>query len=626
MEEYLTLCKEDHFMFASPAERLLKAIGDPVITDSRDDPRLGRIFGNRKVTRYPAFKDFYGMEETIESVVAYLKHNAQGLEESKQILYLLGPVGAAKSSLAEKIKELVQKYPVYVLMDGETGEVSPVFENPLGLFKKSSEYLDLLEEEYGIPRRACRTIPSPWANQKLEDFDGDISKFRVKKMLPSILNQACVAKVEPGDENNQDISALVGKVDIRKLEDYQQSHPYAYGYNGGLNRANQGIMEFVEMFKASIKTLNPLLTASQEKNYNGTEPIGGIPFDGIILAHSNESEWESFKNSKVNEAFIDRIVTIKVPYCLRVTEEIDIYKKLLNASTLADAPCAPDTLKFLAQFCILTRLKEHENSTQYSKMKVYDGENIKDTDPKAKPIQEYKDLAGVNEGMNGMSTRFAFKILSKTFNFDGTEIAANPVHLMYVLENAIMQEQFSKETTERYINYIKSVLVPKYLDFLEKELRVAYLDSYGDVAQNIFDRYLSFADAWLQDGDFRDPATHVMMDREQLNKELEAVEKTANIANPKDFRSEIVNYALRYKANHGKSPAWNAYEKIKDVIEKKMFASTEELLPVISFDVKQNKETEEKHKGFVERMVARGYTENMVRLLSSWYIRMKKSS
>lgn len=156
------------------------------------------------------------------------------------------------------------------------------------------------------------------------------------------------------------------------------------------------------MFKAPIKVLHPLLTATQEGNYNGTEGISALPFNGIILAHSNESEWVTFRNNKNNEAFLDRVYIVKVPYCLRISEEIKIYEKLLNHSELAHAPCAPGTLETLSRFSILSRLKEPENSSIYSKMRVYDGESLKDTDPKAKSYQEYRDYAGVDEGMNGL--------------------------------------------------------------------------------------------------------------------------------------------------------------------------------------------------------------------------------
>src|SRR5882757_8324762 len=213
MAEYLESCRSDPMKYANAAERLLAAIGEPEMIDTAKDPRLGRIFLNRTMRAYPAFAGFHGMEDTIERIVGFFRHAAQGLEERKQILYLLGP---------------------------------------------------MIEEKYGIPRRRLSGLMSPWCYKRLEAFGGDISQFRVAKIQPSRLRQIAIAKTEPGDENNQDISSLVGKVDIRKLETFAQNDPDAYSYSGGLNRANQGVLEFVEMFKAPIKMLHPLLTATQE--------------------------------------------------------------------------------------------------------------------------------------------------------------------------------------------------------------------------------------------------------------------------------------------------------------------------------------------------------------------------
>ncbi|MBA4501389.1 PrkA family serine protein kinase [Marinobacterium marinum] len=619
LQEYLNLCKETPEVYANAAERMLKAIGEPEVVDTARDPRLSRIFSNKVIKRYPAFNEFYGMEEAIENIVSYFRHAAQGLEEKKQILYLLGPVGGGKSSLAERLKHLMEHIPFYAIKG------SPVFESALGLFNPEED-ANILEQEYGIPRRYLNGIMSPWAVKRLHEYGGDITQFRVVKLYPSILDQIGIAKTEPGDENNQDISSLVGKVDIRKLEEYPQHDPDAYSFSGALCRANQGMMEFVEMFKAPIKVLHPLLTATQEGNYNSTEGMGAIPYDGILLAHSNESEWQSFKNNKTNEAFIDRVYIVKVPYCTRVTEEVHIYEKLLENSSLNEAPCAPDTLSMLAQFTVLSRVKEPENSSVYSKMRIYDGENLKDTDPRAKSMQEYKDAAGVNEGMDGLSTRFAFKILSKVFNFDPTEVAANPVHLMYVLEREISQQQFPNDIQDRYLGHLKEYIAPQYIDFLGKEIQTAYLESYSEYGQNIFDRYVTYADFWIQDQEYRDPETGDILDRQAINEELEKIEKPAGISNPKDFRHEIVNFVLRARAsNNGKNPAWNSYEKMRSVIEKKMFANTEDLLPVISFNPKASSDDQKKHGEFVKRMIQRGYTEKQVRLLSEWYIRVRKS-
>ncbi|WP_097093375.1 PrkA family serine protein kinase [Novosphingobium sp. Chol11] len=623
IEDYLLGCRNDPLMHASAPERLLAAIGEPEIIDTSRDQRLGRIFMNRTIRRYKSFANFYGMEATIEHIVSFLRHASQGLEERKQILYLLGPVGGGKSSLAERLKSLMEAHPIYALKAGD--EISPIFESPLALFD-AEQHGGFIEDNYGIPRRRLTGMISPWARKRLDEFSGDISQFKVIRLMPSRMRQIAIAKTEPGDENNQDISSLVGKVDIRKLEMLSQNDPDAYSYSGGLNRANQGMLEFVEMFKAPIKMLHPLLTATQEGNYIGTENIGAIPFNGIIMAHSNESEWANFKNNKNNEAFIDRIYVIKVPYSLQATEERHVYEKLLRESDLNKAPCAPGTLDMLARFSVLTRLREHENSNLYSKMRVYDGEMLREIDPRAKSIQEYRDAAGVDEGMSGTSTRFAFKALSATFNHDSSEIAADPVHLMYVLEQMVRQEQFPVDVEAKYLEFIKGELAPRYAEFIGNEIQKAYLESYNDYGQNLFDRYVAYADAWIEDLDFKDPDTGQLLDREVINQELTKTEKPAGIANPKDFRNEVVKFALRMRAsNDGRNPSWTSYEKIREVIEKRMFSQVEDLLPVISFGSKKDGDTASKHDEFVARMVERGYTERQVRRLVEWYIRVKQA-
>ena len=241
---------------------------------------------------------------------------------------------------------------------------------------------------------------------------------------------------------------------------------------------------------------------------------------------------------------------IKVPYALRVTEETKIYDKLVRTSELADAPLAPGTLEMLARFSVLSRLKPHENSNLFAKMRVYDGESLKEVDPKARTLQEYNDAAGVDEGMDGISTRFAFKALSATFNHDTEEVAADPVHLMYVLEQAIKREQFPDDTEGAYLEFIKADLAPRYAEFIGHEIQKAYLESYHDYGQNLFDRYVDYADAWIEDQDFKDPDTGQLLDRELLNQELSKIEKPAGIANPKDFRNEVVKFTLRARANN----------------------------------------------------------------------------
>ncbi len=624
VEDFLRYCKGDRMAYASAHECVLEAIGKPRLVNTADDPRLSRIFQNRVIQSWDAFADFHGMEETLMSLYAYFLHAAQGLEERKQVLYLLGPVGGGKSSLAEKIKSLCEQFPIYTLKDSLTGKVSPMLESPLGLFPRERFGAEL-EDRYGIPRRALTGIATPWALKRLKEYQGDLSKFRVVRIMPSVLNQIGIVKTEPGDENTQDISSLVGKVDLRMLEQFAQDDPDAYSYSGALCLGSARCVEFVEMFKAPLKVLNPILTATQEGNFKGTEALPALPFNGFIMAHSNEAEWLKFRNNKDNEAFIDRVYLVKVPYCLRVDEEVRIYDKMLKASTLSEAPCAPQTLRTLAEFSVLSRLAVPENSSIFSKMRSYNGETLKDVDPRSKSVKEYRDDAGMQEGFSGLSTRWAFKTISAAFNRDPSEIAADPVNLLVVLEDRLAKEDIQEEFKRRLRGHIKEWIVPRFAEFLEKELQMSYLDAYGEYGQNLFDRYVTYADKWLLDEDWRDPDTGMQYSRDALNGELEKIEKPAGISNPKDFRNEVVNFVLRARA-HGKNPHWTSYEKLRVVIEKRMFSKTEDILPIISFEAKGSQEMEERHKSFVNRMAARGYTEKQVRRLVDWYMHFKKST
>lgn len=626
--EYLDNCRQEKMFYATAAERMLAAIGEPKMVDTQQEARLGRVFENRTIKIYPAFQDaFFGIEDSIERVVSFFRAAAQGLEERKQILYLLGPVGSSKSSMAERLKMLMEEHPIYVLTFNNNGkqEISPVFESPLGLFP-AHKYGSTFEKEYGIPERYLTSIPSPWALKRLASVNGDLSQFGVVRMMPSKLNQQAIMKVEPGDENNQDISSLVGKVNLRRIGAHDQNDADAYLYSGGLCRANQGMLEFVEMFKAPIKVLHPLLTATQEGNYVGTEALPPIPFNGVVVSHSNESEWEAFKNNKNNEAFLDRVSIVTFPYCKRVKEEIQIYQKMLSLSSLSEAPIAPQTLKTLAEWSVSTRLKKPENSNLYSKVRVYDGENLKDIDPRSKSIREYREAAGVAEGMTGMSTRFAFKILSKTFNNDVEEIAADPLQLMVILNSEIEREQFPKETEDFYKSLVKEGS-ERYLEDLTKDIQKAFIEDSEEYCQNMFERYIAMADMWVQDGTYKDDNTGSTMNRQEIDAELSKIEKPSGIANPKDFRPEVVNFVLRVQAkNNGKYPRWNSYEKIKQVIEAKMSASLDELLPVISFEKKKDTKIQKDHESFVQRMVAIGYTSRQVRRVVEWFGKAKKSN
>ncbi len=613
--DYLEKSKSDSLMYANTAERLLAAIGNPEMVDTKKNDRLSRVFSNEIIPMYKAFSDIYGIETTIRDLVAFVKHAAQGLEERKQILYLLGPVGSSKSTIVFILKRLFESIPFYAIKG------SPVFDNPLSVFSKQDS------KELGIPERYFNTIPSPWLVKRLTELNGDISKLEVVKLFPSEARQIAMSHVEPGDPNNQDISVLVGKLNIREIEEFSQSDPDAYSFSGGLCSANRGLLEFAEMFKADIKVLNPLLEATQSGFYTGTESIGLIPFEGMIVAHSNESDWTKFRNNPSNEALIDRICVVRVPYCLRYDEEVKIYNKILGESSLSKSPCAPRTLETLAKFSVISRLVESSHSNVNVKMKIYNGENLKSTNPDAKNVFEYKKEVhskGIDEGFYGISTRFAFKTLARTFNYDLNEIAANPLHLLLVLDERIKQEHLKKDEEERLLGVIE-FLMKEFYSNLDKDIKKAYFGCYKELGQNMFDQYLSCADSWLNGDDYRDPVSNLNMTADQLDSFLEEIETPANISNKKDFRNEVVKYALRFRAqNNGKNPDWTSYNKIRDVLEAKMFANIDDMLPIISSSTQATEDGNKQHREFVARMVKEGYTERQVSILVDWFTRASK--
>ena len=615
LQEYLDGCKKDPLMYASASERLLHAIGEATRIDTRENERLGRIFSNEIISTYNVFRDIYGLENALRDVVSFVKHAAQGLEERKQILYLLGPVGSSKSSIVRILKKLMESVPFYAI------ENSPVFDNPLSLFSEEDS------KTLNIPDRYFNVIPSPWLTKRIEELDGDISKLNVVKLYPSETHQIAISHIEPGDENNQDISSLVGKLNIREIGDHDVHDPDAYSFSGGLCLGNRGIVEFAEMFKAPIKSLNPLLEATQSGFYKGTESIAAIPFDGIIIAHSNESEWQKFRTDKRNEALIDRIFITRIPYCLRYSEERKIYEKMLKESSLSEAPCAPRTLDTLAQFSVLTRLVPTQHGKLEIKMEVYNGESLKHKNVEAKSVYEYKKeahLSGLDEGFFGQSTRFAFKVLAQTFNYDPNEVAANPLYLLHILEDRIKQEHLHKDEELKLLTITK-YLRKEFKKFLDGEIKKAYIESYEEYGQNIFDRYVTYADNWLNDEDYRDPLSNMLLTPKNLEEFLEEVEVPANVPNKRDFRNEVVKFCLRHKAkNEGKNPKWASYQKIREVIEAKIFSNIEDMLPIISSNAQGSSEEKNHHRDFVERMKKNGYTSNQVNVLVDWYIKASK--
>ncbi len=625
---FLDRCKSDKMTYANWAERLLDAIGEPEIIDTpKKSASMARVFAGKKVARYPTFSDFYGMEDTIQEIVNHIKGAAAGTEFKKQVLYLLGPVGGGKSSLGEHVKTLMEKNPIYVLQAKQSGnypKISPINESPLSLFD-SDERRALVAERYGVPASHMKVGMSPWAIKRLKEAGGNIDEaFEVVKIWPNSRNKVAVAKVEPGDDNNQDITTLTGKLNINMLgeEGIEQDDTDAYSYSGGLSVANQGVMEFVEMFKAPLKVLNPLLEATQSGHYNTTEGNASVPFSGLILAHSNQTEWDAFASDRKNEAILDRINIIKVPYTMRMSQEAKIYNKMLGQSNLSELPIAPQTIELLAQFSVMSRIKQDADGfvAQFEPdlvAKVKDGKIVEGAKKSVPQIKDLRDVTPNDEGMDGISTRFAFKVLSRTFNSRANEgyYEADPVLMMETLQDSIDKDgTINTGNKEKYTNFIANYLMPAYTEEITREITMAYTGANDQMCQNMFDRYIDMASAWLDDEAFDDrEVSGELLDKNKLNDKLVEYERPAGIVNTKDFRDQVTRYVLKQEKK-GHTVKWDSYGKMATVIRENLARKMSDALPHIKFEaVRNDEEAIKAHESFVSNMKGKGYTMAMIK-------------
>ena len=625
LEDYLAECKRNPLAYATAAERMLKAIGEPEMVDTRNDPRLSRLFANKVIKIYPAFAEFYGMEDAIEQVVSLLPPRGAG-PGGEEADPLPARPGRRRQELDRRAAEAADGARAVLRDQGLAGE--RVAARPVRPDRGRPDAREGVRHSAPLPAPAsCR----PWAVKRLEEYGGDIRKFQVVKRHPSrAASRSRISKTEPGDENNQDISSLVGKVDIRKLETYAQDDPDAYSYSGGLCLANQGLLEFVEMFKAPIKVLHPLLTATQEGNFKGTEGFGAIPFDGIVLAHSQRERVEDLPQQQEQRGLprphLHRQGAV-LPARLRRGQDLREAAAQLVAGRGAVRPGhaqddgavrGADAAEGAGELVALfedagLRRREPEGHRPAS----------------AKSYQEYRDYAGVDEGMSGISTRFAFKILSKVFNFDQTEIAANPVHLMYVLEQQIEREQFPAETEQTLPRLHQGA--PRAA--LRRVHRQGDPDRLPRVLQRVRPEHLRPLRHLRR---LLDPGPGVPRHRHRrecstaraLNAELEKIEKPAGIANPKDFRNEIVNFVLRARANNnGKNPPWTQLreaargDREEDVLEHRG-AAAGDLLQRQGERRRGRRSTRTSSPAWSPRATP----SKQVRLLCEWYLRVRKSA
>jgi serine protein kinase len=599
--EYLNMVKKDPDIAKLAHKRMYDIIVSSGVESikTEDHQRLKRIYGKETIKRYKFFEsDFYGIDKTIMEIVRYFHSAAMRGEESRQVLYMVGPVGSGKSSLMESLKKALEQHPpIFVLKD------CPMREEPLHLIPKHlrDEFSQILGVNIeGDLCPVCRY-------RLIHEYQGEYENFRVVTTDFSIRSRKGIAVVPPVDPNNQDTSVLVGSVDISKMDLYPEDDPRVLSLNGAFNAGNRGLVEFIEIFKNDVEYLHTILTATQEKSIPSPGKNSMIYFDGIILAHSNESEWNKFKSDHTNEAILDRIVKIEVPYCLELDEEVKIYQKILKRSNFK-AHIAPHTIEMASIFAIISRLTPSSKVDIISKMHLYDGEEVLQKDATQRvDIRELREEAG-REGFEGISTRFIMKAIDNALS-ESEHDCINPIILLDSLAKSVKASDFGEEEKKKLMAYLQDVVRKEYNRILEKEVTKAFIHGYREQAEALFNNYLDHAEAFVNKSKLKDINTGEELDPdEEFLSSIEAqLGLTGNAA--KGFRHDVTAYMFTLLRNN-KKIEYECYEPLKEAIEKKLTASVRELSRIITQARVRDSEQSEKYNQMVDEMKRNGYCEH----------------
>lgn len=599
--DYLEILKENTDIAKLAHKRIYDIISEWGLEVQRpeENPRIRRIYGNDIIKKYHFFKeDFFGIDKILMKIVDYFHAAAMKGEASRQVLYLAGPVGAGKSSLVEAIKKALEEAePIYSLKD------CPMREEPLHLIPKHLR--GQLEEMLGVQIEGDLC---PICKYRLQhEYNGEYEKFPVVTTNFSIRSRKGIGIVPPVDPNNQDTSVLTGAVDISKMDIYSEDDPRIFSLNGAFNVGNRGLVEFIEIFKNDVEYLHTIITATQEKSIPSPGKGAMIYFDGIIIAHSNEAEWNKFKSDHTNEAILDRIVKVEVPYCMELSEEIKIYEKILKKSKFK-AHIAPHAIEMAAMFAVLTRLSPSNKVDPMTKLRIYNGEEVVEKGSTRRiDIMELREEAGIREGMTGISTRFITKSIDSALSSSEHD-CINPLSIMESIVKAVRELDNAEEDKKRYLAFVQDTLRKEYNKILEKEITIAFIHSYREQAESLFDNYLDNAEAYVNKTKLKDKSTGEELQPDE--KFMRSIEENIGVSesSAKGFRTDVTSYMFYVVRNGGKLD-YTSYEPLKEAIEKKLTASVRELSRIITKSKVRDKEQDKKYNAMVEEMKANGYCD-----------------
>lgn len=561
--EYLQLLKEKPWIAQPAHSRVYEMIKGAGIKNVHE----------RK--RYNFFtQDLFGLEDSLEKLVEeYFHPAAKRLDVKKRILLLMGPVSGGKSTLVTLLKRGLEQFSrteqgaIYAIKD------CPMHEDPLHLIPDSLR--KDFYEEYGIKIEGTLT---PLNRMKLkEQYNGKIEDVLIERIFISEDDRVGIGTFSPSDPKSQDIADLTGSIDFSTIAEYgSESDPRAYRFDGELNKANRGMMEFQEMLKCDEKFLWHLLSLTQEGNFKAGR-FALISSDALIVAHTNETEYRSFISNKKNEALHSRMIVMRVPYNLKVSEEEKIYEKMIAESDVAHVHIAPHTLRIAAMFSILTRLKEPKRNDidLLKKMRLYDGESLDGlNDSDLKELQQENS----QEGMEGIDPRYIINRISSTIIRKEMD-SINALDVLRSLKDGLDQHpSISKEKKEDYLNYI-SLARKEYDEMAKKEVQKAFVYSYEESAKTLMDNYLDNVEAYCHGTKLRDPITD-----DEINPDerlMRAIEEQIGISEnaKKTFREEIL-IRISTLARKGEIFDYRSHDRLREAIQKKLFADLKDVVKI----------------------------------------------
>ena len=602
--EYLEQVKADPLMTKLAHARiydLITASGTRSIHDT-DDPRTKRLYKDEPIKVYNFFADeFFGIERTIAQIVRYFHSASLKGEESRQVLYLMGPVGSGKSSLVERIQRGLEQAGLIYAIEGCPMHEEPLHLIPRHLRREFEKMLGVHIEGDLCP--VCRYRLKEEFGQRYEEFPIETRSFSKR-------NRVGIGVVPPVDPNNQDTSVLIGSEDISKLDQYSEGDPRVLELNGALNVGDRGIVEFIEVFKNETEYLHAMITATQEKVIPAPGRHGMVYVDTCILAHSNEAEWQKFKADHTNEAILDRIVVVKVPYNLRLSEEVKIYQKIIRNSDFR-AHVAPHTLELASMFAILSRLEPTSKCDLMTKLRLYNGEEVVEKGRTKKiDVAELKEDTK-REGMNGISTRFIMKALDNALSDNVSGNCINPINVREALISMTKEADLPDDMRKQYLELLQDALHKEYLELLEKEITRAFVYSYQEQAEALFQNYLDHAEAYVNKTRVRDRNTKEELPPDEgFLKSIE--EQIAIIGSAADgFRQEVIAY-LWATSRRGEKISYRSYEPLKEAIEKKLMTSVRDISRIITKARTRDEEQSEKYGSMVKNLLENGYCESCV--------------